>query len=186
MTIDARQRILDAFHAVLLEGRYDALTVSALLRRARVGRTSFYAHFKGKEDLLGHSMGQLTDALRRAAQGRVGNHGDWAFLEPLLWHLDSHRAIYQAFVGHESEQALEWQVRKMLRLLLSEDLARRSRPAEALQLDWWVGGLWGVLVAWIERRLNLDVPQLAEALTAQLSGQAAVAHRGLPSAARAG
>src|ERR1044071_6290760 len=42
----------EALIALILEKRYDAITVQNIIDRADVGRSTFYAHYRDKEDLL--------------------------------------------------------------------------------------------------------------------------------------
>jgi AcrR family transcriptional regulator len=47
-----RDRLGDAMIALILEKPFDSITVQDVLDRADVGRSTFYAHFKDKDDLL--------------------------------------------------------------------------------------------------------------------------------------
>jgi hypothetical protein len=42
----------DALISLVFEKNYDSITVQEILDRADVGRAKFYAHFKGKDELL--------------------------------------------------------------------------------------------------------------------------------------
>lgn len=55
----SRQAILDAFLALLLEHDYTKITVADILERSGVGRATFYAQFKGKDDLLAVFVGSV-------------------------------------------------------------------------------------------------------------------------------
>lgn len=163
-TPDARQRILDAFSAALLEQPYERLSVSGLLRRAGVGRTTFYAQFRDKEDLLATSVRGLSEHMARAA---LVEAGPWGFLRPFLCHVDSHRGIYSGFVGRDSAPVLERHMHRLFARLLADDLLRRGRPLpDALRETAMVGALWSMLVAWIERRIQIE----HEALALQAAG----------------
>lgn len=48
----SRRLIVDALLALLQEKRYDRITVQEIIDRADVGRTTFYAQFRNKEDVL--------------------------------------------------------------------------------------------------------------------------------------
>lgn len=69
----ARSR--DALHAALTslmhEKPFDAITVRELVQRARVGRTTFYAHFQDPDDLLltafTRMLGAMTERMHAAA-----------------------------------------------------------------------------------------------------------------------
>ena len=55
----SRQAIEDAFLALLLECDYTKITVADILERSGVGRATFYAQFKGKDDLLAVFVGSV-------------------------------------------------------------------------------------------------------------------------------
>jgi len=159
-TPDARQRILDAFSKALVEEPYERLSISALLRRARVGRTTFYALFRDKEELFEISVRRMGDHMAGAA---LSEALPWGFLRPFLRHVDSHRRIYSGFVGRESAPVLERHMQRLLARLLAEDLIRRGhRPPDAVREAALVGALWAILVAWIERRIQLEYEALAQ------------------------
>jgi AcrR family transcriptional regulator len=47
-----RDRLGDAMIALILEKPFDSITVQDVLDRAGVGRSTFYAHYKDKDDVL--------------------------------------------------------------------------------------------------------------------------------------
>lgn len=55
----SRRAIEDAFSALLLECDYAKITVADILDRSGVGRATFYAQFKGKDDLLAALVGSI-------------------------------------------------------------------------------------------------------------------------------
>jgi AcrR family transcriptional regulator len=48
----SRRLIIDALLALMREKRYDRITVHEIIDRADVGRSTFYAQFRNKEDVL--------------------------------------------------------------------------------------------------------------------------------------
>ncbi len=55
----SRAAIFAAFESLLLEKSYSSLTVSDIIERADVGRSTFYAHFSTKEALLEELCGDI-------------------------------------------------------------------------------------------------------------------------------
>lgn len=47
-----RNRLREALYALIIERGYDTITVQQIIDRAQVARSSFYAHFRDKDDLL--------------------------------------------------------------------------------------------------------------------------------------
>jgi AcrR family transcriptional regulator len=68
-----RQLLHNALMALMVEKRYDHITVQDIIDRANVGRSTFYAHFQDKEDLansnLEHIFGQLSQHLDQMESG---------------------------------------------------------------------------------------------------------------------
>lgn len=54
-----RQSIYSAFEQLLLEQRYRDITVAQIIERADIGRSTFYAHFDTKDELLSHLCEEL-------------------------------------------------------------------------------------------------------------------------------
>ena len=103
--MDRRQRrtrkaIFDAFEGLLLERHYREITVGQVIERADVGRSTFYAHFATKDDLLEQICAELfahvfdgveSDPHTHEALETVSLEG---VLAHLLYHLrDSHNGV---------------------------------------------------------------------------------------------
>ena len=71
-----RQALTLALIELVLEKRYDAITIQDLLDRADVGRSTFYGHYRGKDDLLLRSFEGLLGGARPGDGPRLG--AEWA------------------------------------------------------------------------------------------------------------
>lgn len=70
-----REAIFEAFIALLSEKNYGRITVQEIIDAADVGRTTFYAHFETKDDLLRGLCSELFDHIVRAALDHNHTHG---------------------------------------------------------------------------------------------------------------
>ena len=60
-----RQILRDALVALILEKGYQKITVQDIIDRAHVGRSTFYSHFRDKDDLLFSGFDELAHDLDR-------------------------------------------------------------------------------------------------------------------------
>ncbi len=58
-----RKQLSDALMALILEKGYDAVTIEEITERADLGRTTFYLHYKDKDELLYKSLEAVFDDL---------------------------------------------------------------------------------------------------------------------------
>ncbi|GLQ52817.1 TetR/AcrR family transcriptional regulator [Devosia nitrariae] len=63
-----RETLFEALLELIRHKDYDAITVADILQQADVGRSTFYAHFSSKDDLLERSLERLRALLLSAAE----------------------------------------------------------------------------------------------------------------------
>jgi AcrR family transcriptional regulator len=158
-----RELLLDALVQLLMERGYEKLTIQNLLDRARVGRSTFYAHFQSKDELLACSIERLRVSLttqwRTAVNAKNSTTERLTFTLPFFQHLDSHRRIYHTTIGREHERSIELHMQRMLKALVREDLELQRVRATAAAVDlatrYVVGTLWAVVVWWMDGNQSL-------------------------------
>lgn len=158
--IRTRQAVMRAFVDLVLDRRYDEIRVVDIIARADVGRSTFYEHYRGKDDVLLQSMGGLLDVLA-------------ASLFP-----DGDEAALQAVVEHF------WENRRFARRLLFADrrpmvvqaLARRIEARIAgphglhprLLANQLAAGQLGLLESWLAGDASASPAEIARALRTAL------------------
>ncbi len=164
-----RQLLQDALISLTVARGYERVTVQDILDRAGVGRSTFYVHFRSKEDLLRSGMEQLRALLVRewkagSAPGEesVNRLG---FTLAYFRHVDSHRQLYKAIVGRESGMIVERQMRRMLGELVREDLTSgRAAQRRAVSLDlavqYVVGALLSVTTWWMDYKVPMSPEEM--------------------------
>lgn len=155
-----------ALVSLVLEKRYDAITVQDLLDRAGVGRSTFYSHYRGKDDLLLRSFERMLDMFdQRLPPGspRI------APVRELFEHVDQLRHFYQAMrrariLDRQWQVAIERLSKSIERRLPERSHSGALPPAVAAQA--LAGALCALLRWWIET----DTPYSAEQMDAMYHG----------------
>jgi AcrR family transcriptional regulator len=153
-----RTQLSDALASLVHEKPYDEIVVKEILARADVGRSTFYTHYRDKDELLERCLGDLLriDVPLSAASGRTAGERLLAFSLPFLEHVERFRARNEppwdamgAAQVHEHlrrvlESLLEDRLRVERRLPSSEAfpvptalLAQHIAASFVLTLDWW-------------------------------------------------
>ena len=161
-----KQRLQEALNELILEKGYDRITVQDLIDRADVGRSTFYAHYETKDDLLMGQMVQLQleEELSRALSGDQPLTGAVIGSLPLFQHVAEHHAQIRAMIGSRGIQTVTEAVHDSLRRYITEELERRSARGERhpVPVDARAGFLAGSLMAFATWGLDRGMPYSPE------------------------
>lgn len=181
---ESRRALHGAIVELTLQRGWDRVTVHEVCRRAGVGRSTFYAHFADKEDLLIGGLDDVRDGLLALATGRA-----FGFLPGLLAHVDESRRLFRAVIGKHSGLAVQRRFRAVTLDLVAAELARLGVDDDLLA-RFLTGALVELLVWWVDAKTSVTADALAadfETRAKQLiadSRRTAVPKRGRRVAAR--
>ena len=166
-----RELLRSAMVSLIREQGFEVLTVQHIIDRANVGRSTFYAHFKSKEDLLTGSVEMVRSTLRRiqlrAASGSA-NPGErmLAFAHELFAHAEQHRDVFAAMLGKRSGTVFQHHLHRMLADLVREDVdssvSHKKRDIMRVEavVQFVAGGLLGLLVSWQDKLARFSVDDM--------------------------
>ena len=160
-----RRLLLSAFNEIIVESGFDAITVRDIIDRADVGRSTFYEHFDGKEDLLEQSVASPFGVLADAVTERDRT----AQTVAVLTHFRERGRIARAFLAGPARRI----VSHVLAELIEVRLPARSRrtggesplPAPLLAAQIAEAQI-GLLEAWIVGRAQCPAEDVARAMVA--------------------
>ena len=158
--VQKTQRLLhEALGTLIQEKSYDDIAVTEILDRANVGRSTFYTHFRDKDELLVSGIHDILRAVHPTERpsSRKGPASPLWFSLPMFEHLDRHRRAGEARMGRRGRAILHEHLRRALVDLIADDVKKdlpaRKKPAGQipsdllvhyvvstfiLVLNWWV------------------------------------------------
>src|SRR5438477_12333520 len=101
-----RDRVGDAMMALLVEKPFDDITVQDVLDRAEVSRSTFYTHFRDKNDLFLSDAEEFFERMATALT-RLGEKSERvAPVQELFAHIREVRPFYNALIASGRKQVL--------------------------------------------------------------------------------
>lgn len=159
-----REAIAGAFNALIFEGRrYDRIRVADLIARAGVGRSTFYEHYRGKDDVLAQTI-RYPFAMLAAS---VDRDVQVATLRDVLAHFRENRVAAKAIFAGSARR----RIARVLASMIDERLRARAQ-ARGVALPSGLGitaialaeGQLAAVMAWIAGDIAGDAARLATTL----------------------
>jgi AcrR family transcriptional regulator len=148
-----RRALTHALIDLVREKRYDAITVQDLLDRADVGRSTFYSHYRGKDDLLLRSFQRMLELLDQALERDRTAGGRMAPVRELFRHVGEFRSFHQALARA-----------RMIDRLYERRLAAVTRADQDVPLTVkarvQAGALFALLRWWVESESRYSPEQM--------------------------
>lgn len=146
--------IVAAFNRLVLSQRYESLSVNELSRRAGVGRSTFYEHFKDKDHVLRHALLPILTPLADAAAGNP----DPRRVQSVLEHVAENRARTLEMLTGPAREQIE---HALTQLILERTIATPTEsapnpdpvptPAEELEAAHRAGAQIATILAWLRQ-----------------------------------
>ena len=175
-----RQSLRDALFELILEKGYAAVMVEDITDRANLGRTTFYLHYRNKEDLLLESVReQLDELIDRLSQLKVeGSQGEAPASDLLLsattqvfQDVQKSACFYTIVLRGEGTHQVIGGMRRIIVQAISE-LIQRLTDGQHADLDLLVpqeiflaslSGSWiGLLTWWLENEMPYTPEEMAQ------------------------
>jgi AcrR family transcriptional regulator len=166
-----KRLLRDALIALMLEKDYTDITLQDITDRADVSRTTFYLHYRTKDELLFKSMEEMYDAMFHASAPVTRDDivkGDlsWATDPTDFQHFADNAAFYRVVLGEKGVPSFIVKARRYLAEMLKEVLEPLA-PAEGARLPvemmayFLAGAEIGVLTWWLDHQEECPPEEMA-------------------------
>ena len=126
-----RQAVFEAFTRLLEKKNYSGITVQEIIDEADIGRSTFYAHFETKDDLLRSLCTEIFDHVFSEHLTQEGSHdfsgadgGMKSEITHILYHLRDSRSSIRGLLSGESGEVFMAAFKSHLDQVFSEELDR--------------------------------------------------------------
>lgn len=139
-----REQLQNALISLLFEKNYDSILVQDILDRANVGRSTFYTHFRDKDELLMSTTRNLHDMLRDAQSRPLPASAKpyekiIAFSYAMFEHSRDFQPLYRRLVQSQAGTLIMQSLRKMIADLVMEEskkeFQRRRKAGSDVPLE---------------------------------------------------
>ena len=154
-----KQRLDDALESLIIEKGYDKITVQDLIDRADVGRSTFYAHYETKDELL-ISWTQLADDMELHMAQEQTDAGSTMPSLALFRHLGEYHRLYKALLGGRGIDIVTEMIHSTLLRHATSELERHPdvNDQTTIPIEVRAGFLASSLLALLTWWLDNDMP----------------------------
>ncbi len=159
----------EAFFALIQIKDYDKVTVQDIIDKADVGRSTFYAHYATKDDLLLTSMERLTADIDRFLEGESGLEGPVLPVRGLFHHVAENRPVFASLFGTRGIELCLQAATDMLRARALDTLRERAALGQRHPIDsktraaFLAGALMAFVGWWLDEGFPLTPDEAADA-----------------------
>ena len=170
--VRSRRLIRSAFLELLREKAYEKITVTDIVTRADINRSTFYAHYPDVrglvEEIVGEAINHSTELADRL-NIREFLEDPMPFLRELTSYGSDNKELYALLCRSDFAQR---QMEHLMRTLIDSALRSpafpdqlRSSPEFRIHISFFVGGTLSLYTMWLQGELDCSV----EDITSQLS-----------------
>jgi len=185
-TQKTHKALREALASLMFEKNYHSIVIQEILDRANVGRSTFYTHYRDKDELLVAGLQGMRELLSRAQQEAAASatrsyEKVISFSLAMFEHAHDHRKLYRTLSGGPGWTIVRQHIEEML-VKLMKDQARplfRQRATSEVSFELFVhflgASFMSVLTWWFNSRVPL-APKEIDALYRDLVIPTLAAH----------
>jgi len=159
----------DALLELILEKGYDAITVQDIIDRANMGRSTFYAHFEDKENLLLSEFEGMREQFdQHLLNQAVPAESPWGLTLLMFQHAQSQHRLYKALIGKQGGNTMITHINNYLSALIQEHLKVQSskKKKEGIPMEvlayYLVSSFMSLMTWWLDHEMPYPPERMNE------------------------
>lgn len=157
-----------ALQSLLQSHSWDDITIKMICESADVARSSFYAHFDTKLDLLDMGFSSVLAELTPLAERGTGKAKEYVTTDWMVDHILENPGFFMRVSRSQSDVVLFSRFTKALEGLLAHELTAMGITAPATTVTFCIGGAFAVVRDHIETRASTAPATLKARLADQV------------------
>ena len=176
-----RQLISDAFVELLLEKGYETISIREVIARANVGRSTFYSHYKDKDELFVSQLDHLMDLLSQHVPQELSEKNPFFPSLGLLLHIKQQYKLYRILTWGSGVDVLTKHLQKTMSEKIEEKLISGEQIYEApapVIANFLSGSFLTLVKWWLDSNKMAYTPEEMDAMYRSLTLKGIVANIG--------
>ena len=167
-TSRTRRSLSEALIELILEKRYDEITVQNVIDRADVGRSTFYAHYRDKEDLFLSDWERFLDNFVQHIQWQNLREGQFVPVLGLFRHLQDAHEFYRALARSRKTEIIFKtgiaHLAKGIEQALTPQLANQPQPSVPVSVlsHYLANEIFSLLRWWLDHDMPYSPERMDE------------------------
>jgi AcrR family transcriptional regulator len=160
-----RQALGDALVELMMEKGYDAISVKDIINRANVGRSTFYAHYKDKDELLVSQLDRVVDMLSHHISQENSNGNPYFPSLGLFQHVQEQWKLYRILAWGSGVDLLTKHLQKYLNGKIEQRLLASGQAFEVpvpIIANFLSGSFLSLIKWWLDNKMMYSPEQINE------------------------
>jgi AcrR family transcriptional regulator len=167
-TARTQRSLSGALVSLVTEKRFDDITIQEVIDRADVGRSTFYSHFRDKEDLFQQDWERFLEGLAQHIDWDKAGQAGFVPVAYLFKHLQEFQTFYKSLVRSQKADAIFKSgvsyLSERIESALSERLKRKPLPSTPIPIlsNYLSSELFSLLKWWLDRGMPYPPERMDE------------------------
>ncbi len=160
-----RQAIHDAMFDLMAKKGYEAVSIKDIIERANVGRSTFYAHYANKDELLASQLDRLVEMVLQHAPQELSDENPYFPALGLFRHVQEQWKLYKILSRESGMNLHTQQLQKSISEKVEQRLLAGGHSFELpvpVVANYLAGSLLSLLRWWLDNKMPYSPEQMDE------------------------